>query len=242
MKVYIVDDEESARGVLRFYLEESCPNVEIVGEQGDSVKAIAEINQLKPDLIFLDIQMPMLNGFEVLAYLEPRPLVVFCTAFDQYAIKAFEEHALDYLLKPVEPERLQQSMDRAASEWKKQQHLLVESVKGLQKILCSVGDGHRVVWVRDVLKISRADRYTVIHTRDNQQLYTDMTLIWLDEQIKDPDIFRLGRSCMLRKDFIKSYRTLPSGNWEITDNQGETETVPRRRVRDFKDWFELNKT
>jgi DNA-binding LytR/AlgR family response regulator len=104
LKVLIVDDEPLARENLRILLETQ-PDIEIVGECGNAVEAIGAVHKLRPDVLFLDIQMPRISGLEMVGMLDPehRPYIVFLTAFDEYAVKAFEEHAFDYLLKPIEP-------------------------------------------------------------------------------------------------------------------------------------------
>ncbi len=112
MRVLLVDDEAPARALLREYLG-THSGVEVVGECTNGFEAVKAITELAPDLVFLDIQMPKLDGFEVLELLEPRPAVIFCTAYDEYALKAFEVHAVDYLLKPFGRERLAAALERA---------------------------------------------------------------------------------------------------------------------------------
>jgi two-component system LytT family response regulator len=111
LRVLIVDDEAPARSLLREYLG-AHPDVEIVGECANGFEAVKLAGEQSPDLVFLDIQMPKLDGFEVLELLDPRPVVVFCTAFDEYALRAFEVHAVDYLLKPFGRERLAEALAR----------------------------------------------------------------------------------------------------------------------------------
>lgn len=117
IRVLVVDDEPFARERVRRLLSNE-PDVEIVGEAGDGASAISEIKKTKPDLLFLDVQMPGKNGFEVLENLQPEetPVVIFLTAFDQYAVRAFESAALDYLLKPFDEERFQKSVERARKQ------------------------------------------------------------------------------------------------------------------------------
>lgn len=116
IKVLIVDDEEPSRKVLREYLEK-IPDIEVVGESSNGFEAIRHSAELQPDLIFLDIQMPKLNGFEVVELLgESRPAIVFVTAYDQYALRAFEVNAVDYLLKPFDEERLLEALRRVMPE------------------------------------------------------------------------------------------------------------------------------
>jgi two-component system LytT family response regulator len=107
-----VDDEDPARALLREYLSGE-PDLEIAGECGNGFEAVRLVSELKPDLLFLDIQMPRLTGFEVLELLDPGPLVIFCTAYDEYALKAFEVHAVDYLLKPFSRDRLKEALRHA---------------------------------------------------------------------------------------------------------------------------------
>ena len=112
LRVVLVDDEAPARSILREYLG-AFPDVEVVGECANGFEAVKTISELRPALVFLDVQMPKLDGFEVLDLLEPRPAVIFCTAYDEYALKAFEVHAVDYLLKPFGRERLAEALARA---------------------------------------------------------------------------------------------------------------------------------
>ena len=118
MRVVLIDDEPLARSVVIEYLQ-SWPDLEIVQECNDGFEGVKAIAQHVPDLIFLDIQMPKINGFEMLELIEQPPSVIFTTAFDEYAIKAFEEHAVDYLLKPFTKERF----DKAVHKWMDQQQL-----------------------------------------------------------------------------------------------------------------------
>ncbi|HRG11275.1 MAG TPA: response regulator, partial [Cyclobacteriaceae bacterium] len=108
----IIDDEKLARELLREFLE-SFPEIEIIGECSKGTEAVEQIDKLKPDLIFLDVQMPGMNGFDVLDEIEHEPYVIFSTAYDQYAIKAFERNAVDYLLKPLDQERFKLAVERA---------------------------------------------------------------------------------------------------------------------------------
>src|SRR5665213_4207599 len=115
MKVIIIDDEPLARNIVKEYLQ-LYPNVEVVGECNDGFEGIKAIAQYEPDLVFLDIQMPKINGFEMLELIDNPPAVIFTTAFDEFAIKAFEAHAVDYLLKPFSKERF----NKALKKWKEQ--------------------------------------------------------------------------------------------------------------------------
>ena len=117
LRVIVVDDESLARRGLRLRLD-SIDNVEILAECSNGLEAINKIAELEPDLIFLDIQMPKMNGFDVVSNLQQDnlPLIIFVTAFDEYAVEAFDIHAVDYLLKPIEPQRLEAAIERARSQ------------------------------------------------------------------------------------------------------------------------------
>ena len=139
MRVLLVDDEAPARALLREYLA-THPAVEVVGECTNGFEAVKAIAESVPDLVFLDIQMPKLDGFEVLELLEPRPAVIFCTAYDEYALKAFEVHAVDYLLKPVDPARLRDALDRAAEQAAQRDVLHLSLKTNIAVIQCEIGE------------------------------------------------------------------------------------------------------
>src|ERR1043166_975781 len=122
-KIIIIDDEPLARSIVKEYLQKY-PELEIAQECNDGFEGVKAIQQYQPDLVFLDIQMPKINGFEMLELLDPPPAVIFTTAFDEYAIKAFEAHAVDYLLKPFNQERF----DKAITKWQEQKNTKPENV------------------------------------------------------------------------------------------------------------------
>ena len=138
LRVLIVDDEPLARENLRVLLQEQ-PDIEIVSECANAIEAIGAVHKLRPDVLFLDIQMPRISGLEMVGMLDPahRPYIVFLTAFDEYAVKAFEEHAFDYLLKPIEEKRLEKTLTRLRQERTVQDvTLLPENQQPLKFILC----------------------------------------------------------------------------------------------------------
>lgn len=173
MKVVIIDDEPLARSIVKEYLQKHT-NLEIVQECNDGFEGLKAIQQHQPDLVFLDIQMPKINGFEMLELIEQPPAVIFATAFDEYAIKAFEAHAIDYLLKPFNQERF----DKAISKWAEKKQNAVE--KATQELLetasQSPSQSHRIVVkngskikiipVHDVQYLEAADDYVKVHTSE----------------------------------------------------------------------------
>lgn len=172
-KVIIIDDEPLARSVVKEYLQKH-PELELVEECNDGFEGLKAIQQHNPDLVFLDIQMPKINGFEMLELVDNPPSVIFTTAFDDYAIRAFETHAIDYLLKPFNQERF----DRAVARWtgkqageaeKTTQELLDSaslSPSQNQRIVVKNGSKIKIIPVHDVLYLEAADDYVKIHTAE----------------------------------------------------------------------------
>jgi two-component system, LytTR family, response regulator len=170
-KIILIDDEPLARSVVAEYLE-AHPDLRIVQQCGDGFEGIKAIQQHQPDLIFLDIQMPKINGFEMLELLEQSPAIIFTTAFDEYAIKAFETHAIDYLLKPFSQERF----DKAMEKWKEHQHTTAKpdtarllETAGLSpaqsdRVVVKNGSKIKIIPVSDILYLEAADEYVKIHT------------------------------------------------------------------------------
>ena len=203
LRAVIVDDEDLARSVLREHLA-AHPEVEIVGECANGFQAVKAVAELKPDLLFLDIQMPKLSGFEVLELLPERPAVVFVTAFDQFAVKAFDVHAADYLMKPFSPERLSDALTQVLARLGQREPadldpLLAETRSReapVERIL--VRDGTRVhVVLVDKLDYAEAqDDYVCLHS-EGKRFLKEQTMAEL-ETLLDPKRFvRIHRSYIL---------------------------------------------
>ena len=172
-KVILIDDEPLARSVVAEYLD-AHPGLEIVQQCGDGFEGIKAIQQHQPDLVFLDIQMPKINGFEMLELLEQPPAIIFTTAFDEYAIKAFEAHAVDYLLKPFSQERF----DKAIEKWKEQQshaarpdtaallETAAQSPLQNDRVVVKNGNKIKIIPVADIFYLEAADEYVQIHTAE----------------------------------------------------------------------------
>lgn len=172
-KIIIIDDEPLARSMVKEYLAKH-PELDMVAECGDGFEGLKAIQQHQPDLIFLDIQMPKINGFEMLELIEQPPSVIFTTAFDEYAIKAFEAHAIDYLLKPFNQERF----DKAIAKWMEKTSTIVEtatqelletasqSPSQSNRIVVKNGSKIKIIPVHDVFYLEAADDYVKIHTQE----------------------------------------------------------------------------
>jgi two-component system LytT family response regulator len=176
MKTIIIDDEPLARSIVREYLKKY-PELEIAQECNDGFEGVKAIQQDQPDLIFLDIQMPKINGFEMLELLDQRPAVIFTTAFDEYAIKAFETHAVDYLLKPFNQERF----DKAIQKWKehaagsdKNTNELLETASNSpvqsQRVVVKTGSKIKIIPAQDIYFLEAADDYVKVHTHEGNFL------------------------------------------------------------------------
>lgn len=174
-KVIIIDDEPLARSIVKEYLQKH-PELELITECGDGFEGVKAIQQHQPDLIFLDIQMPKINGFEMLELIEQPPNVIFTTAFDEYAIKAFEAHAIDYLLKPFNQERF----DKAVAKWMEQQQnnantsakteelldTASQSPSQSNRVVVKNGSKIKIIPIHDIFYLEAADDYVKIHTQE----------------------------------------------------------------------------
>jgi two-component system LytT family response regulator len=230
IRTLVVDDEAIARRRIRRLLGGE-PDIEIVGECGDGRAAIEQIRTLRPDLVFLDVQMPEADGFEVIrAVGRAMPLVIFVTAFDQYAVAAFEVHALDYLLKPFDRLRLHDAVRRARdmlarAVGARHERLvdLIDDLKKRQRYLKRfvVRDGHRLrlIDVGDVDWIEAADNYAVLHAgRASHVLRETMARL---EQALDPDAFvRLHRSVIVRVGAIRELQSSFHGDGLVVLRDG----------------------
>ncbi|MBU1535172.1 response regulator [Myxococcota bacterium] len=201
-KAIIVDDEKLARDGMRLTLEEF-EEVEVIGEAADGFEAVKLINKLKPDLVFLDIQMPKLDGFDVISLLgDERPHVVFVTAFDEYALKAFEVHAMDYLLKPVSPERLATTLQKLAKEMetgvKQEFSSIIDDYTRanvpVTRIVVRDGTKVHIIPLEEVMYIKAEDDYISIYTSDHKSFLKHDTLSKVETQLPANDFCRIHRS------------------------------------------------
>jgi two-component system LytT family response regulator len=175
-KIIIIDDEPLARSIVKEYLQKY-PELEIAQECNDGFEGVKAIQQHQPDLIFLDIQMPKINGFEMLELLDQPPAVIFTTAFDEYAIKAFEAHAIDYLLKPFNEERfskaIQKWIEQTPGAQKNTSELLEtasQSPVQSQRIVVKMGSKIKIIPAQDVYFLEAADDYVKVHTHEGNFL------------------------------------------------------------------------
>jgi len=198
-KIITIDDEPLARSIVKEYLQKY-PGLEIVQECNDGFEGFKAIQQYQPDLIFLDIQMPKINGFEMLELLDESPAVIFTTAFDEYAIKAFEAHAIDYLLKPFSQERF----DKAIQKWKEQKVSSQKNTEELletashfpaqsQRVVVKTGSKIKIIPVHDVFYFEAADDYVKVHTQEGSFL-KNKTMSHFEKTLDPQQFVRSHRS------------------------------------------------
>jgi two-component system LytT family response regulator len=213
----IVDDEQLARTVVREHLS-SHSEIEILAECANGFEAVKQISELKPDLLFLDIQMPKLNGFEVLELVDHSPAVIFVTAYDQYALKAFDVHAVDYLLKPFTRERFEEALQRAISHVGRTDlslHDLVREVRDreqpLERILIKEGSTVRVLASDSIDYVEAQDDYISFHV-GGKQFLKHQTLSDLEPQLDDARFVRIHRSYILNIDRLSKLEPYSKDN------------------------------
>ena len=200
MKVVIIDDEPLARSIVKEYLQKH-PQVEIMQECNDGFEGLKAIQQHQPDLIFLDIQMPKINGFEMLELIEQPPAVIFATAFDEFAIKAFEAHAIDYLLKPFNQDRFDKAINKfkeqkATSTEKATQDLLEtasQSPSQNNRIVVKNGSKIKIIPVHEVQYLEAADDYVKVHTGEGYFL-KNKTMNHFEQTLDGQQFVRSHRS------------------------------------------------
>ena len=205
MKAIIIDDEPLARCIVKEYLQ-SYTNIEVVQECNDGFEGLKAIQQHQPQLIFLDIQMPKINGFEMLELVENLPHVIFTTAFEEYAIKAFETHAADYLLKPFSKERFDKAMQKLSQQKTPTQHtkeiLETAAQSPLQSNRIVVKDGGKIkiIPVANIQYLEAADDYVKIYTNDLSFL-KKKTMQYFEQSLQ-PHFVRIHRSYIINTQLI----------------------------------------
>lgn len=229
MKAMIIDDEPPARRELRRLLADF-PWIEVVGEAGNVDQAEAMVASLTPELLFLDIQMPGGSGFDLLDRLEELPQVIFTTAYDQHAVRAFEVDALDYLLKPIDPARLAEALGRAKSA---QAARTTQSGAVLQQIF--VRDGSRCWFVplRDVRLLSSEGNYIRLSWGKEKPLL-GRALAALERRLDPNRFFRANRQQIINLDFIENVELGVNGRLHAQLRDGPEVEISRRQARLFK--------
>jgi DNA-binding LytR/AlgR family response regulator len=252
IRCIIVDDEQPARDELR-YLLSRYNDIDIIGEADSAGKAISLIEQSVPDLVFLDIQMPGKNGFEVISELSNmsrRPLFVFATAYDNYAVKAFEESAVDYIMKPLSEKRLDITLERIRKHFKEEkssgnsiesslQALLsrMETPKGAVKVSVEKNGRIQLLAPDEIVYCSYESNRILVHTRvESCAIYGVPTMDKLADHLAGLSFFRIHRSLLVNLDAIREFSPWFNGKYNLimNDSKGSELTVSRTRVKAFK--------
>lgn len=228
IKAFIVDDEKLAREGIRLMLKKEV-DVEVVGEAADGPSATRSIGRLMPDVVFLDVKVPGLDGFEILGKLDVQklPLVIFTTAYERYAVKAFEAHAIDYLLKPIRAERLRDAVQRARTELAKSPSPVApESAPSpalkpphLRRLVVKDRDRFLLLKIGEVDWIQSAANYAQLHSNGRSYLVR-MTMNELETQLEGLNFARIHRSTIVNVDRLSEIRPSPHGDFHVVLENG----------------------
>lgn len=211
-RTIIADDEQLARERLKKLLVPFSETIEIMGEAKNGIECKTMIDLLRPDLIFLDIQMPGLNGFEVLQQIEHSPLVIFCTAHDEFALKAFETHSVDYLVKPVKAERMEQSIEKLVflHQGTDRQQLLAlidevtaqSSQNEITTIPVKLGDRMLILNIEDISYFQAEEKYVTIHSIQGKRYVSDYSIKDLEDKLTG-NFVRIQRALLVNRILVK---------------------------------------
>lgn len=249
LRAYLVDDEPLALERLRRLLEQT-GRVEVTGSTTEPEQAVAALTADPPDVCFLDIQMPRLNGFDVLAQLRRQPIVIFTTAYDQYALRAFGVNSVDYLLKPIEPEAVKRAIGKIEALRESGQVVqpdiqillkqITESVRQAapkypERIASRLGDRIWFLDLSDITHFYAEDKLTYA-VSDDKVYCVDHAIADLEKELDPRNFFRIHRSTVVNLAWIQEVASLPGGmlNIRLKDTKGTDLTVARDRAREFK--------
>jgi two-component system LytT family response regulator len=248
LRALVVDDEPLARQRIRHLLRRT-PDIEVVGECANGLEAVKAIEDQPPDLVFLDIQMPELDGFGVVEAVGPEymPPTLFITAYDQHALKAFEVHALDYLLKPFSPERFQQALDRARhwcstqpAEPKPDLEALMAGLRQerpwVDRLLVRQGDRHILVRTAALQWVEAEDNYVRLHVEGTSHLLRQ-TMTGLLARLDPAQFRRIHRSAIVNLDCIKEIQPWTGGDHLVIMRDGTRLTLSRTFRELFGEWL-----
>jgi len=234
----IIEDSRLARKELAELLK-AFPNIQLVGEAAEAAAGLALIESLNPDLIFLDIHLPGKSGFEILQEMESVPAVIFTTAFDQYALQAFEYNTVDYLLKPIVPERLEQAIAKVATMLDRSRvPVKKERLKLHDRIFVKDGNKCWFVTLADIRIFESKGNYTQIHFADHAPLILK-SLQQVEDTLDEQQFIRVNRQQIINVKFIVDVKEWFSGRIKLELSSGETVEVSRRQVNRIKELFSL---
>ncbi len=245
IRTVIIDDETPAREILKHYLKDF-PEIEIVAECSDGFSGLKTISSMKPDLVFLDIQMPRLTGFEMIEVMTEKPVIIFTTAYDQFAIKAFEMNAIDYLLKPFPKERLRSAVEKASEkigklkEKEPSQPLIGNLDKlpsPLNRIVVRKGNAINLIAIDQVRFIEAQDDYVMIYHNSGKAL-KQQSMKYYEENLPPKDFVRIHRTHIVKVSEINRIEPYGKDNHMAILKSGERLPVSRAGYKHLKE--ELN--
>lgn len=226
IKAIIIDDEPLARSIIVAYLA-AYPNIEIVQECENGFEGLKAIQQHQPQLVFLDVQMPKITGFEMLELVDDMPSIIFTTAFDEYALKAFETNAIDYLLKPFDENRFKKAMDKfftnQPQEQKKQTINALQTIQSNtqnERIVVKTGNKIKVISIYDIYYLAADDDYVNIHTAEGSFLKSQ-TLGFFEKTLDEKLFVRIHRSYIIKLDQITKIELLEKDSHIVILKSGE---------------------
>lgn len=230
IKAIIIDDEELARENIKYHLKDF-KEIEVVGEYGNGFDGFKAINKHQPDLVFLDIQMPKINGFEMLELIENRPKIIFTTAFDEYAIKAFETGAVDYLLKPFPKERFNNAIEKFLKQDNKNTGKSVETFTGdmperQNRIVVKDRNEIQIIPVERIIYLEADDDYVKIHTKGKKHL-KNTTMNFLEESLNPKLFIRVHRSYIINIDQLTRIEPYKKNNYMAILKEGVQVPISR---------------
>jgi two-component system, LytTR family, response regulator len=241
----IIDDETLAREIIKKYLSQ-INEIEIIGESGNGFDAVKKINMLNPQLIFLDIQMPKITGFEMLELLDNPPVIIFTTAYDHYAIKAFEVNAADYLLKPFSEERFKEAVSKAVEKINKNESKLPvvdnlikhkeSSLEIIERVVVKTGSKITVIPVDEIKYIEAKDDYVMIHSAGGNFL-KQKTMKYFEEHLPPSGFVRIHRSYIASIKEIKNIELLEKESYIATLSNMDKLPVSKNGYDKLKEFF-----
>jgi len=237
LRALIIDDEELARKRLRKMLQDFKSELEIIGEAGNGKEAVEKIEATHPDVIFLDIQMPGYDGFEVVRRLRVKPFIVFVTAYDEYALRAFEENSVDYLLKPIERKRLEMAVEKLRRMFNGLTPPLNDHIERLLSQLAAAplkrlqvksGDKILLINVDDIVFFEAKDKYTFLYTVDQKHI-VDYTLADLEGKLDKTNFIRIHRSNIINLKYMRELVKWFGGKYKVRlKDKNQTELIVSR--------------